>query len=105
MNCNILHKTGTRLTCVSDPTSIYPGIRYAARLSTDTPNTLEAEATIANGAASQTGSYSYRWGDYSSMSIDPDDDCTFWYTTEYLLSGGSFNWSTYIASFKMSACQ
>jgi hypothetical protein len=90
---------------VSAPSSVYPGIRYAGRLSTDTPlGTLEAENTIVDGSASQTGSYSYRWGDYSSMSIDPDDDCTFWYTTEYLTSGGSFNWNTYIASFKFSAC-
>jgi len=95
---------------VSDPTPtniLYPGVRYAARLYTDTTplGTLEAESTIVNGAASQTGSYGYRWGDYSSMSIDPDDDCTFWYTTEYIVSGGSFNWSTYIGKFKLSACQ
>src|SRR5579864_1583566 len=24
-----------------------------------------------------------RWGDYSAMSVDPVDDCTFWYTNEY----------------------
>jgi hypothetical protein len=32
------------------------------------------------------------------------DDCTFWYTTEYLETGGTFNWSTRIASFKLSTC-
>ena len=38
------------------------------------------------------------------MSVDPVDDCTFWYTNEYLKSSGTFNWSTWIASFKFSTC-
>jgi hypothetical protein len=46
-----------------------------------------------------------RWGDYSAMSVDPVDDCAFWYTTGYLKSNGSFNWSTRIASFKFPSCQ
>jgi hypothetical protein len=87
---------------VSDPTSLYPSIRYTGRLTTDPLNTLQAESTIVTGSGSQT-SFS-RWGDYSGMSIDPADDCTFWYTTEYLLTTGSFNWSTRIASFKFSGC-
>jgi hypothetical protein len=88
---------------VSDGSSTYPGIRYAGRVPTDTPlGTLEAEATIINGSGHQS-SYN-RWGDYSSMSIDPSDDCTFWYATEYMPSSGSFNWATHIASFKFSGC-
>jgi hypothetical protein len=42
-----------------------------------------------------------RWGDYSSMSIDPSDDCTFWYTNEYLPSSGNFNWTTWLGSFNL----
>ena len=38
------------------------------------------------------------------MSIDPVDDCTFWYTNEYLKANGTFNWSTRIASFKFPSC-
>ncbi|HWY78208.1 MAG TPA: hypothetical protein VN281_21515 [Verrucomicrobiae bacterium] len=45
------------------------------------------------------------WQNASSMSIDPVDDCTFWYTTEYLKTNGSYNWSTRIASFKFPSCQ
>ena len=45
-----------------------------------------------------------RWGDYSAMSIDPVDDCTFFYTNEYLKANGAFNWSTRIASFKFPGC-
>ena len=84
--------------------TIHPAIRYAGRVPTDAPNTLEAEATIFQGNGSQTGGLN-RWGDYSGMSIDPIDDCTFWYTTEYIPSNGKFNWHTRIASFKFPSCQ
>ena len=69
----------------------------------DALGTLEAETPIINGTGSQTFGLN-RWGDYSSMSIDPVDDCTFWYTNEYLQSDGSFNWSTQIASFALANC-
>lgn len=83
--------------------SVYPSIRFTGRLSTDTLGTMEAENSIFKGAFSQTGTL-HRWGDYSAMQIDPSDDCTFWYTNEYLPATGSFNWSTQIASFKFSSC-
>jgi len=47
----------------------------------------QGENTIVVGTGSQTSTYS-RWGDYSSMSVDPVDDCTFWYTTEYVATTG-----------------
>ncbi len=56
-----------------------------------------------SGAGSQNGGIS-RWGDYSGLTIDPIDDCTFWYTNEYLQMTGSFNWSTRVASFKFPDC-
>jgi Purple acid Phosphatase, N-terminal domain len=80
--------------------SIVPAIRYAGRLSTDPLGQLsQGEATMIQGTGYQT-SYT-RWGDYSSMTIDPDDDETFWYTTEYYASNGT-NWQTRIGSFKMA---
>lgn len=84
--------------------SIYPSIRYTGRLATDPLNTLQAEATILNGLGSQSGQNLSRWGDYSTMTVDPTDDCTFWYSTEYLRTNGAFNWSTQIASFKFPGC-
>jgi hypothetical protein len=45
-----------------------------------------------------------RWGDYSSMTIDPIDQCTFYYTNEYLRTNGAFNWSTRVAAFKFPSC-
>ena len=83
--------------------AINPGIRYTGRVPSDPLGTLEAESTILAGTGSQLSSLS-RWGDYSSMSVDPVDDCTFWYTNEYLKADGTFNWSTQIASFKFPSC-
>ncbi len=54
-----------------------------------------------NGSQPDTAN---RWGDYSSMRIDPVDNCTFWYTTEYYMVTANFNWSTQIASAKFSGC-
>jgi hypothetical protein len=84
--------------------SLFPSIRFSGRVPTDPLGTLQAENTILNGAGSQLSNLS-RWGDYSSISVDPVDDCTFWYTTEYLMNSGTFNWSTRIASFKFPTCQ
>jgi hypothetical protein len=81
-------------------TTMYPSIRYAGRLSTDTLGQLsQGEASMVEGSGYQS-SYS-RWGDYSSMTIDPDDDETFWYTQEYYINSGT-NWQTRIGSFKFA---
>ena len=78
----------------------YPSIHYTGRLSTDPLNSMaQGEATMFAGAGSQSTSGN-RWGDYSAMTVDPEDDCTFWYTQEYYPAGPStFNWRTRIASF------
>lgn len=84
--------------------SIKPGMHVTGRLSTDAAGQMtQGEASIIDGAGSQTTDLS-RWGDYSAMRIDPVDDCTFWYTNQYIPSDGTFNWSTRIASFKFAAC-
>jgi hypothetical protein len=84
--------------------SVFPSIRYTGRLVTDSLGTMQTENTILPGAGSQLANLS-RWGDYSAMTVDPVDDCTFWYTTEYLKSSGRFNWSTRISNFKFPGCQ
>ena len=81
-----------------------PSVRFAVRAPGDPLGTLGNETTIINGTGSQTGGLT-RWGDYSALTVDPVDDCTFWFTTEYLKANGSFNWSTRIASFKVDGCQ
>ena len=81
-----------------------PSIAAATRLATDPANTLTDEVMLHVGEASQSGAT--RWGDYSSLSIDPVDDCTFWFTTEYYktANANSTGWSTRIASFKVPSC-
>ena len=84
--------------------SLHPGVAYTGRLATDTLGTMpQGDTTLYTGAGSQTSGLS-RWGDYSEMSVDPADDCTFWYVNEYLPANGSFNWSTRIGSFKFPNC-
>jgi hypothetical protein len=93
--------------------SIHPEIHYTGRLSTDPLGTLaQGEASIVDGAGSQTTTICFpfipcaltRWGDYTAMQVDPSDDCTFWYTNQYIPSNGAFNWSTRLASFKFPTC-
>jgi hypothetical protein len=84
--------------------ALHPAVRYTGRASSDPLNTLGTENSIIEGTGSQTRSLS-RWGDYSSMALDPSDDCTFWYANEYIASNGTFNWHTRLASFKFPSCK
>ncbi|HEV7889768.1 MAG TPA: hypothetical protein VGP08_03975 [Pyrinomonadaceae bacterium] len=84
--------------------SVVPSIRYAYRGPTDPAGALGNETNILVGSGSQTTGLA-RWGDYSTVSVDPVDGCTMVFTTEYLPANGTFNWSTYIYSFKLSTCQ
>ena len=81
----------------------YPSIRYTGRVPSDGAGRLEGEKIIKAGQGSQDAGLS-RWGDYSAMTVDPVNDCTFFYTNEYLKSSGSFNWSTEINTFKFPGC-
>jgi hypothetical protein len=94
----------------------FPSIAYSGRLASDPPNMLpRTETQLIAGAGSQNqncdpndpASLCPRWGDYSSMSVDPSDGCTFWYTNEYYTSqenGDILSWSTRIGSFKFPSC-
>jgi hypothetical protein len=80
----------------------YPSLKYAGRLAGDALNSLpQTETTLFAGTGSQT-TYN-RWGDYSAMSVDPTDDCTFWYTNEYYAATGT-NWRTRVGAFKFPSC-
>ena len=81
-------------------TSMFPGIRYAGRLSADPPNNLgQGEATMFNGSGNETDNRG-RWGDYTMTSIDPADGMTFWHVNQYLPSSGTgFNWVQRIGKF------
>jgi hypothetical protein len=84
-------------------TAAYPAVRYTGRVPSDPPGTMETEAAIFDGSGNQSDSD--RWGDYTSMSVDPVDDCTMWYTGQYLAATGSENWATRLFSFRFPACR
>ena len=69
----------------------------------DPPNAMAAEQTLVTGKGAQKSPD--RWGDYSSMSVDPTDDCTLWFTTQYAKETGTFNWHTSIANIRFESCQ
>ena len=83
--------------------AVSPSLRMASRLAADPVGTLNSETVLKAGGGSQTGTLT-RWGDYSQISVDPVDDCTFWSTNEYIKTNGSFNWNTWISSYKMPGC-
>jgi hypothetical protein len=85
--------------------AVWPSIRATGRLDGDALGAMtQGEITIVGGSGSQTHSSS-RWGDYSHLSVDPLDDCTFWYTQEYYSSPTfSADWKTWIGSFKLRDC-
>ena len=93
---------------VVDGTSVFPGIRYTGRLAGDPLGQMTlGEGVIINGSGVQTTTNS-RWGDYTAMTVDPVDDCTFWYVNEYYAVSGTpadtRPWQTRIASFKLPGC-
>jgi hypothetical protein len=88
---------------------VFPGIRYTGRLAGDPLGQMTlGEGTIIDGTGVQLIPFS-RWGDYSDMTVDPTDDCTFWYVNEYYtLAGQLFSpagWQTRIGSFRLPGCQ
>jgi len=81
-------------------TEIYPSIMINGRYHYDPLNLLTfQESSVVDGSGYQDNIP--RWGDYSTMSVDPTDDFTFWYTQEYLDVSGSLNWKTRVASFQL----
>jgi hypothetical protein len=116
-----MDKVGNMLLGYSISGRVYPGINYASREASDPPGQLKNETVLWKGTGSQRCTLPNgkcicvtpnggcdtltRWGDYSSISVDPTDDCTFWYTTQYQRSNGAYNWHTRIGSMKFKNCK
>jgi hypothetical protein len=83
-------------------TTTFPSIWYTGRLAGDPLGTMtQGEESIVDGTGSQTSS-SNRWGDYTSMNVDPVDDCTFWYVNEWLPATSSIGWQVRVGAFSIS---
>ena len=118
-----MDKAGNIVTGYSVSGAVFPGLRFAVRQPNDPSGTMTTEKTLFNGTGAQhcivgpggscppgcsepDGTCKLtRWGDYSSLSPDPVDDCTLWFTSEYEKQTGSFNWKTRIASFRVQSCK
>lgn len=82
---------------VTNSSTVFPSVRYTGRPVTAPLGEMTyEEIEVVTGTSSQSGVS--RWGDYSNLSIDPVDDSTFWFTTEYMRGG----WRTRIASFNFA---
>jgi hypothetical protein len=80
----------------------YPSVRYTTRRRHDRRGLMAGgEVSCQEGSGSQVNSFN-RWGDYSSMSVDPEDECTFWYTNQYYEASTPFDFKTRVCKF--SAC-
>ncbi len=99
---------------VSNGTNVYPGIRYAGRLVNDPLGTLpQGEASLQEGSSAQipgppnTAVRRPRWGDYTSMNVDPKDDCSFWYINQYYAPPNASGraWQTRIGVLKFPGCK
>jgi hypothetical protein len=94
---------------VVNGTNVYPGIRYTGRLAGEPLGVMGTlgEGTIIDGTGVQR-TLNSRCGDYTSLNVDPTDDCTFWYVNEYYTLAGLLSstagWQTRIASFKLAGC-
>jgi hypothetical protein len=85
-------------------TDLFPSIRYAGRLAGDPLGELtQTETELHAGTGSQVASFG-RWGDYSAMTVDESDDCTFWYTQEYYDTTTDFDFKTRVGAFKFPSC-
>jgi hypothetical protein len=90
----------------SNSSSLHPSLAFTGRLPSDPPNTMEGIGSIFTAKGSATDAS--RWGDYSSMVIDPSDDCTFWYVNQYIPKTAPKNALTFhtrVASLKIPTCQ
>lgn len=83
---------------------VHPSPELSWREASDELNKLTHLQSLVTGHGSQINDV-HQWGHASSLTIDPVDDCTFWYTSEYLKETGSFNWSTFILNFRLGHCR
>jgi hypothetical protein len=87
----------------SDGTSTYPSSWYTGRLASDPLGTMpQGEGSFIDGTGSQTASQ--RWGDYTAMTVDPTDDCAFWYINQYIPVTSPAGWRMRVGAFKFDEC-
>jgi hypothetical protein len=92
----------------SSATTTFPSLFYTGRLVTDTAGQMpQGEGSFVNGTGAQTTTNAAaRWGDYTSINMDPVDDCTFWYINQHFVAGQAGNpWTMRVGAFRFPAPQ
>ena len=87
-------------------TTVHPSIYFTGRSAGDALGTMAGEQAILIGGGSQYDTAA-RWGDYTSLALDPNDECTFWYTNQYYKgpTPDAFNWSTALQAIRFKNCR
>lgn len=84
-----------------------PSIEYAGKLASEPAGTFRSTGTLVPGTGVQAA-FGFRWGDYTGMTVDPVDDCTFWITNQYFTAESQaespFSWLTRIGKFAFNEC-
>ncbi len=84
--------------------TVFPGVSYTGRLVGDPLGTMpQGEASIIVGTGSETGGGN-RWGDYTSTTVDPTDDYTFWHVNEWVPTTSDRGWVLRAGAFKFASC-
>lgn len=81
-----------------------PSIAFTGRLAGDPSDQMTLPEQIIQAGGGEQSSNSHRWGDYSSLVVDPADDCTLWYVNEYYPQTSAAKYHTRIGAMKFSAC-
>jgi len=84
--------------------TLFSSVYVAGRTPADPAGRMSGPLVLASGGGVQVSSYK-RWGDYSSMTVDPQDDCTFWFTQEFYIGTGTFNWASHVGAFRFDRCK
>jgi hypothetical protein len=87
---------------VDDANNINPGIRFTSRRANEPMGQMRNESSLIEATGVQTSTF--RWGDYSSMNVDPLDDCRFWMSAQYIQTTGDNSWNTRIGAFNFPDC-
>src|SRR5260221_10933964 len=93
---------------LSGPVAPFPSIAFAGRAPGDPAGTMSQETTLQSGGGSLTltGNNFVGWSDYSQMTLDPVDDCTFWYVNSYQAANSTNvqDWNTHVGAFRAAGC-
>ncbi len=81
----------------------FVGQRFAARMEHDPKGQLTlGETVLVEGEDAQASTI--RWEDYATTALDPEDDCTFWYTGDYIKKNAA-TYSSRIGAFRLPGCR